>query len=59
MMCDACLAHVTKALEAVPGVTDVVVRLQPGEAVVRHDSADAKPLTAAIAEAGYEADLAE
>lgn len=54
MSCQNCVAHVRKALEAVPGVTGVDVVLEPGSATVTGD-ADLAALMAAVEEEGYEA----
>ena len=53
MMCEHCVAHVKKALEAFPGVT-VDVDLASGKATVQGSSLpdDAK-LTEAVEQAGY------
>jgi copper chaperone CopZ len=53
MMCMHCVAHVEKALKAVPGVTEVKVDLQAGNATVS-GNATAEALTAAITDEGYE-----
>ena len=55
MMCGHCVAHVTKALEAVDGVTKVEVSLEHKNAQVEY-SADVSDdtLRCAIVEAGYE-----
>ncbi len=55
MMCQHCVAHVTKALSGVAGVRDVVVDLDAGTARVQvgDDVAD-DALTAAVVDAGYE-----
>lgn len=55
MMCAHCVAHVTKALEGLDGVTKANVSLEKENAVVdlSKDVAD-KDLTAAIVDAGYE-----
>jgi len=58
MTCGHCVAHTKKNLEAVPGVSEVEVTLEPGAAVVRGD-VDADALIAAVKEAGYEAAVAE
>ena len=58
MTCNHCVMAVTKALEAVPGVTKVSsVSLQSGEASVE---GTAKPddLVAAVEEEGYQAEVA-
>ncbi|WP_457677058.1 CopZ family metallochaperone [Thiolapillus sp.] len=54
MTCGHCVAHTKKALEAVPGVTEADVSLEPGGAVVKGD-ADVAALIAAVKDAGYEA----
>jgi copper chaperone len=38
MSCSGCVANVRKALEAVPGVTQVEVQQQPGQATVTMES---------------------
>jgi Cu2+-exporting ATPase len=53
MMCQHCVAHVTKALTGVPGVETVNVSLENGNATVT-GNADPAALTAAITDAGYE-----
>ena len=58
MMCEACVGHVKKALEAVPGVQSVAVELAAGGASVRHDGADEQKLLQAVREEGYEAQVA-
>lgn len=55
MMCMHCVAHVEKALKAVPGVTDVAVSLENKNAVVEGSALDDAALAAAVKEAGYEA----
>ena len=52
MMCQHCVAHVTKALTEVPGVTSVNVSLENKNAVVT-GSADDKALIDAVTDAGY------
>jgi len=55
MMCQHCVAHVTKALQSVEGVTSVDVNLKKKTAVVELGVAVSdETLTAAITEAGYE-----
>ena len=58
MMCEHCVAHATEALEGVPGVTKVKVKLADKSAVVRGDDLDTEALIAAVKEAGYEATVA-
>ena len=55
MMCQHCVAHVTKALNAVAGVSSVDVNLKKKTAVVEFSEAVSdETLIAAITEAGYE-----
>ncbi|MBL9125776.1 MAG: heavy metal translocating P-type ATPase [Planctomycetaceae bacterium] len=56
MTCQHCVATVTQALQATPGVESARVSLAPGEAVVRFDPqrADRQALVAAVEGAGYE-----
>jgi len=56
MTCQGCVASVTRVLKAVPGVSDVVVTLQPGTATVVYDATRATlpVLKAAIEDAGYD-----
>jgi len=56
MTCKGCVASVTRVLNAVPGVSDVVVALQPGTAKVAYDATRTTlpVLKAAIEDAGYD-----
>ena len=56
MTCQGCVASVTRVLKAVPGVSDVVVMLQPGTATVVYDATRTTlpVLKAAIEDAGYD-----
>ena len=56
MTCQGCVASVTRVLKAVPGVSDVVVKLQPGTATVAYDATRTTlpVLKAAIEDAGYD-----
>ncbi len=55
MMCQHCVAHVTKALQGVNGVTSVEVDLKKKTAVVDTDGSVAnETLLSAVTEAGYE-----
>jgi mercuric reductase len=60
MTCDACATHVTRALQAAPGVVDVSVPgWRSGKALVTaQGGADAAVLTVAVREAGYRASVA-
>jgi uncharacterized membrane protein YraQ (UPF0718 family)/copper chaperone CopZ len=53
MRCANCVAHVETALQKLAGVESYVVRLDPGEAVVR-GAADEAAVRQAIREAGYQ-----
>ncbi len=55
MRCANCVAHVERALQKLAGVESYVVRLEPGEAVVRGE-ADAVAVRQAIRDAGYQTD---
>ena len=54
MSCASCVAHVEKALAAVPGVTAVAVNLATETATVQGASLDPAQLRHAVDEAGYE-----
>ena len=55
MMCQNCVKHVTKALEAVPGAADVAVSLEEKKATVSvPGTVTDEALKAAVTEAGYE-----
>lgn len=54
MTCGHCQHAVRKALQGVPGVTDAVVDLDAGSAVV-HGGVTYDALAAAVEDAGYEA----
>lgn len=56
MTCEHCVRAVTKALQDVPGVTDVNVTLEPGAAVVRGEMNPAD-LIAAVTSEGYTASI--
>lgn len=55
MTCGNCVRHVTRALEGLPGVSDVSVSLEDKSAqvTVPEDMTDDQ-ITAAVADAGYE-----
>lgn len=55
MTCDGCTSKIAHALNAIPGVHEVVVSLADGEAAVRYDEHLTAPdkLKAAITGAGY------
>ncbi|MFN9478614.1 MAG: heavy metal translocating P-type ATPase [Betaproteobacteria bacterium] len=54
MSCASCVAHVEKALAAVPGVAKVAVNLATESVTVEAAAPDARALRAAVDEAGYE-----
>ncbi|MDA8389738.1 MAG: heavy metal-associated domain-containing protein [Gammaproteobacteria bacterium] len=54
MTCNHCVAAVTRALKAVPGVTAADVSLEKKQAVIQ-GQADVGVLIAAVKEEGYEA----
>jgi P-type Cu+ transporter len=54
MSCASCVAHVEKALAAVPGVSSVAVNLATESATVQGAALDAARLRHAVDEAGYE-----
>jgi Cu2+-exporting ATPase len=59
MMCNHCVAHVTKALEGVEGVEKARVSLDDKNAVVELSSdVDDQALIDAVVDAGYEATMA-
>lgn len=55
MRCANCVAHVERALRALAGVQSCVVRLEPGEAIVR-GQVKADRVRQAIRQAGYQAE---
>ncbi len=57
MTCGHCVAAVTKAIRAVPGVQDAQVDLASGSARVQ-GSADAQALVSAVQDEGYSAQVA-
>lgn len=54
MMCAHCVAHVKKALEAVPGVKEVTIELEGGHVTVTHEGVSREALEKAVEAAGYE-----
>lgn len=57
MSCMACVAKTKQALRAVPGFTEVAVKLSPGSATVKYDSSQVtqEKLAGAIKALGHEA----
>lgn len=56
MTCQGCVRSVTKVLQALPGVKDVAVSLERGQAIVTHDTdrPGLASLRQAVEEAGYD-----
>lgn len=57
MTCDHCKSKVTEALKGVPGTLSVVVDLEDGFAEVDAGEAEPGDYVAAVAAAGYQAQL--
>ncbi len=57
MSCEACVGHVTRALQGLDGVQSALVSLAENQAVVTYDPArvQAAQMVEAIVEEGYEA----
>ena len=58
MSCGACVSHVTRALQTVPGVSSALVDLQSQSARVQGENLDLARIQAAIEEEGYQAQIA-
>ena len=57
MMCQHCVAHVSKALNAIPGIT-AQVQLEQNRALITMDRPIAdETLIKAVTDAGYQAEL--
>ena len=56
MSCGGCVASVTRALRALPGVAEVTVALEPGTATISFDPqrTGLPALKRAVEDAGYE-----
>ena len=58
MSCGSCVRHVTSALRAVAGVSNVNVQFRTGLAEIRHDDeASVDALISAVRDAGYESSV--
>ena len=57
MMCEACVGHVTKALQGLDGVQTAAVDLVKAQAIVTYDPAKVQvsQMQEAVADEGYEA----
>ena len=58
MSCGACVSHVTRALQNVPGVSSALVDLQSQSACVEGQNLDLARIQDAVEEEGYQAQLA-
>jgi copper chaperone len=58
MSCGACVGHVTRGLQNVPGVQSAVVDLASASAQVSGEELDAAKLIEAVEEEGYQAQIA-
>lgn len=54
MSCQHCVGSVKKALESIPGISQVNVDLEAGEATFQNNGVDAKVIKAAISGIGFE-----
>ena len=54
MMCEHCVMHVKKALESLPGVTNVTVSLEKKQATLEAKDISNESLKKAIEDAGYQ-----
>ncbi len=61
MTCGGCTSTVSRALNAIAGVSDVNVSLSPGHATVTYDENVTSPhqLKSAVSAAGYGVDMAD
>ena len=59
MVCEGCVGHVEKAIQGVAGVESVEVDLSAGRAAAKHSGASEHEMIAAVAEAGYQAEVAQ
>ncbi|MBW1635405.1 MAG: heavy-metal-associated domain-containing protein [Deltaproteobacteria bacterium] len=54
MSCGHCTSSVQKALEAVPGLSGIVVDLKEGKATFENDGASREDIRAAVSKIGFE-----
>ncbi|MGB3213107.1 MAG: heavy metal-associated domain-containing protein [Desulforhopalus sp.] len=54
MSCQHCVGSVKKALEDIPGISQVAVNLDEGEATFNNESVDRKEIRTAISKIGFE-----
>ena len=54
MSCQHCVGAVKKALEKIPGLSQVVVNLEAGQATFTNNGADRQQLRTAISKIGFE-----
>jgi len=57
MMCEGCVANVTKALEELDGVESAAVDLKKGTATVMHDGVPNEKLIGAVVDIGFRASV--
>ena len=57
MSCAACVVHVTKAVENVPGVSSVSVNLLTNSMEVSFENTDVRTINSAVKKAGYKSEL--
>ncbi len=57
MMCEGCVANVTKALESTEGVESAAVDLKKGTATVMHSGVADEKLIGAVVDAGFRASV--
>ncbi len=57
MSCGSCVAHVTKALESIPGVQSIHVDLESGRVQVERTSNESADLIHVLNEEGYPSSL--
>ncbi len=58
MVCEACVGHVTRALQDVAGVSSASVDLASKSARVEGENLDVEQLKSAVEEEGYQAQVA-
>lgn len=54
MSCQHCVASVKKALEAVPGLSEIAVDLSGGKATFKNNGANRAEIASAITQIGFE-----
>lgn len=54
MSCQHCVGSVQKALEAIPGLSEIVVNLDAAEASYKNENVSREDIRAAISKIGFE-----